>query len=134
MPLHINPNDPNCKTAAAKILRRHNEGQPEANITTAVRDFLTYGKYWLLRWPRCALLHAGLGRTNSLTNQVFKTDYSPTGWIFFARRGRVGVDVNRNYEKRFPTMSDSDGIFSICGFARRNHQMSGRAIEYHQVT
>ena len=41
MPTHINPDDPNCKTAAAQILRRHNEGQPEANITTAVRDFLT---------------------------------------------------------------------------------------------
>ena len=41
MPLHIDPDDPNCKTAAAEILRRHNEGQPEANITTAVRDFLT---------------------------------------------------------------------------------------------
>ena len=41
MPVHINPNDPDCKIAAAEILRRHNEGQPEANITTAVRDFLT---------------------------------------------------------------------------------------------
>ena len=41
MPTHINPNDPDCKAAAAEILRRHNEGQPEANITTAVRDFLT---------------------------------------------------------------------------------------------
>ena len=41
MPTHIDSDDPNCKTAAAEILRRHNEGQPEANITTAVRDFLT---------------------------------------------------------------------------------------------
>ena len=41
MPLHIDPNNRDCKTAAAEILRRHNEGQPEANITTAVRDFLT---------------------------------------------------------------------------------------------
>ena len=41
MSLHINPNDPNSKKAAAEILRRHNDGQPEANITTAVRDFLT---------------------------------------------------------------------------------------------
>ena len=41
MPLHIDPNDPDCRNAAAEILRRHNEGQPEANITTAVRDFLT---------------------------------------------------------------------------------------------
>ena len=41
MPLHIDPNNPDCKNAAAEILRRHNEGQPEANITTAVRDFLT---------------------------------------------------------------------------------------------
>ena len=41
MPLHIDPNDPNCKKAAAEILRRHDIGAPEANITTAVRDFLT---------------------------------------------------------------------------------------------
>ena len=27
--------------AAAEILRRHDKGEPEANITTAVRDFLT---------------------------------------------------------------------------------------------
>ena len=41
MPVHIDPNDPDCQNAAAEMLRRHNEGQPEANITTAVRDFLT---------------------------------------------------------------------------------------------
>ena len=41
MPVHINPDDPDCKKAAAEILRRHNNGEPEANITTAVRDFLT---------------------------------------------------------------------------------------------
>ena len=41
MPVHINPNDPNCKNAAAEILRRHDNGEPEANITSAVRDFLT---------------------------------------------------------------------------------------------
>ena len=38
---HINPNDPKSKKAAAEILRRHDIGAPEANITTAVRDFLT---------------------------------------------------------------------------------------------
>ena len=41
MPVHVDPENPNCQAAAAEILRRHNEGQPEANITTAVRDFLT---------------------------------------------------------------------------------------------
>ena len=41
MPVHINPNDPNCKNAAAEILRRHDNGEPEANITSAVRNFLT---------------------------------------------------------------------------------------------
>ncbi len=40
MPTHINPTDPKHQTAAAEILRRHNNGEPEANITTAVRDFL----------------------------------------------------------------------------------------------
>ena len=41
MSLHIDPNDPNCKNAAAEILRRHDKGEPEANITSAVRNFLT---------------------------------------------------------------------------------------------
>ena len=41
MSLHIDPNDPNCKNAAAEILRRHDKGEAEANITTAVRNFLT---------------------------------------------------------------------------------------------
>ncbi len=39
--MQIDPNDPNCADAAAEILRRHNRGEPEANITTAVRNFLT---------------------------------------------------------------------------------------------
>ena len=41
MSVHIDPNDPNYKKAAAEILRRHDKGEPEANITSAVRDFLT---------------------------------------------------------------------------------------------
>ena len=40
MPVHIDPNDPKCRSAAAEILRRHDNGEPEANITSAVRDFL----------------------------------------------------------------------------------------------
>ena len=32
--------DPDCKAAAAEILRRHEDGQVEANITSSVRDFL----------------------------------------------------------------------------------------------
>ena len=39
--VHLNPNDPNSKNAAAEILRRHDKGEPEANITSAVRNFLT---------------------------------------------------------------------------------------------
>ena len=38
---HIDYDDPKFRNAAAEILRRHNAGEPEANITTAVRDFLT---------------------------------------------------------------------------------------------
>ena len=40
-PVHIDPNDPRYKQAAAEILRRHDKGEPEANITSAVRNFLT---------------------------------------------------------------------------------------------
>ena len=32
--------DPDCEAPAAEILRRHEDGQVEANITSAVRDFL----------------------------------------------------------------------------------------------
>ena len=41
MSKQIVPNDPICAEAAAEILRRHNRAEPEANITTAVRNFLT---------------------------------------------------------------------------------------------
>ena len=41
MSKQIDPNDPNCADAAAEILRRHNRAEPEANITTVVRNFLT---------------------------------------------------------------------------------------------
>ena len=37
---HLDYNDPACKEAAAELLRRHDLGEPEANITSAVRDFL----------------------------------------------------------------------------------------------
>ena len=40
MALHINTNDPKYAAAAADILQRHNAGEPEANITSSVRDFL----------------------------------------------------------------------------------------------
>ena len=40
MPVHIDPNDPKYGHAAAAILRRHDNFEPEANITSAVRDFL----------------------------------------------------------------------------------------------
>ena len=40
MPIHIDHNDPKYREAAAEILRRHDSGEVEANITTAVRDFL----------------------------------------------------------------------------------------------
>ena len=41
---HIDSNDPTYSEAAAEILRRHNSGEAEANITSAVRDFLTLTK------------------------------------------------------------------------------------------
>ena len=37
---HIDYNDPACIEAAVEMLRRHDLGEPEANITSAVRDFL----------------------------------------------------------------------------------------------
>ena len=40
MSIQIDYNDPQYAQAAAEILRRHENGEPEANITSAVRDFL----------------------------------------------------------------------------------------------
>ena len=40
MAVQIDYNDPRYAHAAAEILRRHDNGEPEANITSAVRDFL----------------------------------------------------------------------------------------------
>ena len=40
MSIPIDYNDPRYAQAAAEILRRHDSGEPEANITSAVRDFL----------------------------------------------------------------------------------------------
>lgn len=37
---HIDPNDRRCAEVAREILRRHRNGEAEANITSAVRDFL----------------------------------------------------------------------------------------------
>ena len=37
---HIDPKDPRYCNAAAEILRRHDNGEPEVNITSAVRDLL----------------------------------------------------------------------------------------------
>ena len=39
-PKHLDYNDPACRKAAGEMLRRHDLGEPEANITSAVRDFL----------------------------------------------------------------------------------------------
>ena len=41
MSVHIDTNDPRYEKAATEILRRHDNGEPEANITSAVRNFLT---------------------------------------------------------------------------------------------
>ena len=40
MSIQIDYNDTRYAQAAAEILRRHDNGEPEANITSAVRDFL----------------------------------------------------------------------------------------------
>ena len=40
MSTQIDYNEPRYAQAAAEILRRHDSGEPEANITSAVRDFL----------------------------------------------------------------------------------------------
>ena len=38
--MHLDPNNPKYRNSVAEILRRHDNFEPEANITSAVRDFL----------------------------------------------------------------------------------------------
>ena len=40
MGIHINIGNPKYRNAAEQILRWHDNFEPEANITSAVRDFL----------------------------------------------------------------------------------------------
>ena len=40
MPSHLDPGNERFSLAAAEIIHRYDVGQPEANITSAVRDFL----------------------------------------------------------------------------------------------
>ena len=40
MPSRINYNDPGYAQSVAEILRRQNNAEPEASITSAVRDFV----------------------------------------------------------------------------------------------
>ena len=42
MVFHIDIDDPGHRDAAARILLRYDNFQPEANITSAVRDFLIH--------------------------------------------------------------------------------------------
>ena len=44
MTTQFNPDDPEIRAYAEAILRRHQNGEPEANITSAVRDFLIHTK------------------------------------------------------------------------------------------
>ena len=46
MPVHIDYNDPQYAESAAEILRRHDNAGPEANITSAVRDFPDRYRDW----------------------------------------------------------------------------------------
>ena len=41
MPIHLDYDDPRYPLAAAAILDRHNNGENETNVTSAIRDFLT---------------------------------------------------------------------------------------------
>ena len=38
--MHLDTNAPKYRDSATEILRRHDKFEPEANITSAVRDFL----------------------------------------------------------------------------------------------
>ena len=40
MTIHIDINDPRYQEAAGNILRRHENLEAEANVTSAIRDFL----------------------------------------------------------------------------------------------
>ena len=61
MALHVDIDNPKYRDAAAKILSRHDNFQPEANITSAVRDFL---------------IHTGLARSEEIVEENPPSDAS----------------------------------------------------------
>ena len=85
--------DPNCKAAAAEILRRHEEGAAEANITSAVRDFL---------------VTAGLAKVDEMVEENPPSEGSRRAvdltaldtFIEFKRRIGNGIEPNPEYVRQ----------------------------------
>ncbi len=89
---HIDYNDPNIRAAAAEVLRRHENNEPEANITTAVRDFLVATR--LVRSDEIGLEeHPALGSRRAVDLTALDT------FMEFKRRigSRGGLDPNPDY-------------------------------------
>ena len=90
MTQYIEPNDPRYAEAAAEILRRHNSGEAEANITSAVRDFLTLTK--LVKHEEITEEDApALGSRQAVDLTALDT------FIEFKRRIGSGLDANPDY-------------------------------------
>ena len=92
---HIDYNDPTIKDAAAEVLRRHERHEPEANITTAVRDFLVVTG--LVRSDEIGLEeHPALGSRRAVDLTALDT------FMEFKRRigSHGGLDPNPDYVRQ----------------------------------
>ena len=92
MPPHIDYADPNIRNAAAEVLRRHERHEAEANITSAVRDFLVATR--LVRSDEIGLEeHPALGSRRAVDLTALDT------FMEFKRRigSRGGLDPNPDY-------------------------------------
>ena len=87
MPIHIDYNDPQFAEAAREILRRHDNADPEANTTSAVRDFL---------------IATGLAKNEEINEENPPSDYSRKGVdltaldTFIEMKRRIGNGINPN--------------------------------------
>ena len=102
--------DADCKAAAAEVLRRHEDGQAEANITSAVRDFLVV---------------TGLASVDEIVEENPPSEGSRRAvdltaldtFIEFKRRIGNGIEPNREYVEQL------DGYLAASAAARNGVRM-----------
>ncbi len=113
----IDYDDPRHQTAAAAILQRHHSNEPEANITSAVRDFL---------------LRTGLVDASDIAEEVSPSDHSVRSVdltaldTFIEVKKRIGTTDGFNPNENYVRQLDEYLAESMAGGARMGVLTDGR--------